>query len=439
MPPRARLVLWVALLAVLIGGGAHFVRRGTRGSSEYPVYAKGAERMVQGAEIYRPDDPKPFTYPPFFAVPFVPLPAAPDDPPRPWWPFICWYAVNAGALAWILRWLHRRLVLGPMVVRDQAGPATARQALAFWGVTGLLTARHVTAVFENQSHDLLVLLGVAFGVEAACRARETAAGAWVGVAAACKATPLLFAPVLLLQLRVRALIAMGIAGVAATLLPDLVFPRADERLWVVAWADTFLGAVRPGATAAAEGAWAEGSELNQSLSGTLHRLTTPTADDPGRFTRTVALLDVAPPVRRVIILAGTGAVLGLVAFAGWVGRRRRFDPVRRLGEAGAVVCGMVLLSPMSSKSHFCVLLLPIGYCVRAWLRAGRRPLALTALLLVVLVMGTCTAKGLVGKQLGGVLLARGTVTWTAFAALCATCLALARHRENEDDAPDAAG
>ena len=38
---------------------------------EVHVYDMAARRMVEGEEISRPDDFKPFTYPPFFAVPFV--------------------------------------------------------------------------------------------------------------------------------------------------------------------------------------------------------------------------------------------------------------------------------------------------------------------------------------------------------------------------------
>ena len=75
---------------------------------------------------------------------------------------------------------------------------------------------------------------------------------------------------------------------------------------------------------------------------------------------------------------------------------------------------------MSSKSHFCVLLLPLAFCVRHFLDRGRDPI-LGALLLASLCLGTLTVKGIGwGREIGNVFLAYGSVTWTAFAVLLAT-------------------
>ncbi len=92
---------------------------------------------------------------------------------------------------------------------------------------------------------------------------------------------------------------------------------------------------------------------------------------------------------------------------------------RRLGEVAMIACGMVLLSPMSSKSHFCVLLLPVSFCAAAFLYRGRK-LALGILLVAVFAVGTLSSKGLVGREIGQVLLACGSVTWTAMLCLVAT-------------------
>jgi hypothetical protein len=86
---------------------------------------------------------------------------------------------------------------------------------------------------------------------------------------------------------------------------------------------------------------------------------------------------------------------------------------------------MVLLSPMSSKSHFCVLLVPVAFCV-AELLYRRRSVVVALLLGFVFVTGTLTTRELVGRDLGRELLARGSVTWSAFALLVATCVLLLR-------------
>ncbi len=402
------------MAAAVVVLGVVFVRKGTTKTSELPVYTLGAERMLAGEEVYRVSDEKPFTYPPFFALPFAPLGHVPLHPPRPWSKILAWFVVNAALLGWILGVVHRALAV-PLAAAGGLRPVW------FWTLTLTLAARHVSATLENQSHDLLVFGLVVAAAVAAARGAHTRAGAWVGLAAACKATPLLFAVGWVLQRRGRALLGMVAMGVVATLLPDLIAPRGDGQWWVEAWARTFLGGVSAAGTAAAEGAWTAGSELNQSLSGTLHRLVSPVEPNPARFVRDVALFEASPGQRAAVILIGRLLVLGAVIAAVW----RRVDGApARLGQAGAVVCGMVLLSPMSSKSHFCVLLLPLAYAVAVWGGAGRRDRWLACLLVFVFIAGTCTVKGLVGRALGGQLLALGAVTWTAVATLAATLRAL---------------
>ena len=49
-----------------------------RRPGDIEVYLKAAGRLVHQEQFYRPDDPPPFTYPPFFALPFIPLLCLPD-------------------------------------------------------------------------------------------------------------------------------------------------------------------------------------------------------------------------------------------------------------------------------------------------------------------------------------------------------------------------
>ena len=289
---RRRLLLVVLLvLAALIAGGFAAYAKGT---SELPVYVTGAERMLAGEPISRADDAKPFTYPPFFALPVVPL---------------------------------------------------------------------------------LTLAGVA---------------------------------------------------AALTLLPDLLCPADDGRLWCIAWFETFLTGLKPGGTAEAAGAWNAGSYLNQSLTGTLHRLLTP-LEEGAPFVKNVVLFDAGPALRKVLILGAQVAVVGLLAVAAWP-RRSADERERRwlrFGAAAAIACGMVLLSPMSSKSHFAVLVLPIGYCV-ARLRFGGGDAVTWVLLALAFLLGPLTMKGLIGKDLGNLVLAGGAVTWHTLVVLA--CTAHVRHR-----------
>ena len=402
-----RIGLGLLLLAAIAVGFVAALRKGT---SELPVYTIGAQRMVDGAEVFRPDDEKVFTYPPFFALPFVPFVWLPESAHRG-----VWYFVNVGVLALIVLALRRAALTWR--------PAAAREVW-LWIPVVAIAGRHVAAVFQNQSHDLLVFACIVVAARAMQRGRDSLAGAACGIGTACKATPLLFLPMFVAQFRLRAALGLLLLAAGATLLPDLLFPRADGGSWVVAWYDTFFGSVQIGSPAHGSGAWTASAFLNQNLAGTIHRLSVPVPpEEVSEFARDVALWAPSAGLRRAVTLAGQLAVVAVIAFAAWPSRARKLSGAelgwRRVGECAAMVCGMVLLSPMSSKSHFGVLLLPAVFCVTEMLWRRFR-WSTTLWLCLALALGTLTTKGILGRDLGNDVLAMGSVTWSAVAMLMAT-------------------
>jgi hypothetical protein len=89
-----------------------------------------------------------------------------------------------------------------------------------------------------------------------------------------------------------------------------------------------------------------------------------------------------------------------------------------LGEVAAIACGMVLLSPQSSKAHFCIWLFPAAYVVDRLLRHRRDKWAIV-LLVSAAIMGLCS-KELLGARLGNWVLGYGNVTWSTLLLLLAT-------------------
>ena len=421
------------LLAVMVLGSWWSHKKARDGDRELPVYVTGGERLAAGDEIYRRGaDAKPFTYPPFAAVPFVPFAALPDG-----WQIPAWFCLNLTVLLLVLRWLHgwaRREV-----------PATGPPRLVwFWVLTAVLGVHHVLSVFTNQSHDMLILGAVVLTAAAWCRNRSTA-GLWAGLGAATKATPLLFLGLFGLRLRIGAVALLLLATVGLTFLPDWWFPRDDGRLWVAAWYDVNLAGLKVSGTASADGAWNAHSWLNQSLSGTLTRLLT-APKIPGDFVdEHAALVHLSDGACRIVTLVLQLAVLALLAL-GVRGAaravRRSTDPAVAqrtlgLGEVAAFACGMVLLSPQSSKSHFCVWLLPAAFLADRLLR-GRRDVWLFVLLGLALLLGPLSGRDLIGKALATKLNAWGNVTWCTLALLVATVRVLwtAAPRGAVQSAPD---
>ncbi|MFN9333423.1 MAG: hypothetical protein ACK6D1_12590, partial [Planctomycetota bacterium] len=173
--------------------------------------------------------------------------------------------------------------------------------------------------------------------------------------------------------------------------------------------------------------------LIQGLGGTLTRCCQPldaaakfTVGEPGP-----ALVAVLPaPAFRVVLHGAQLAVLVLLALVA----RRAAAVVRAeaepaaaqravaLGEVGAYACGMLLLSPMSSKAHVCVWIFPVAFLAERALR-GRRDRAAMALFVAGAVVGLL-AKDVLGKSLGNLVLAYGNATWGTLLFLLATLRAL---------------
>jgi len=307
--------------------------------------------------------------------------------------------------------------------------------VAFWLCTAVVGGRHVTSVFTNQSHDLLIAGGVALTAAAWCRGRALA-GAWAGLAAAFKATPLLFVGLFGLRWRFAALAWLLAAAAVASVLPDLLFPRADGASWLVAWYEINLRGLQVGGAASAEGAWNSHSILNQSLGGTLVRMFQPVQHANSKFVLgqegDVLCVALSPTLFRVVQLALQIGVLLLIAWAVRLAARvvRQAQDAAAaqgavaLGEVAAVACGMVLLSPQSSKSHFCVWLFPVAFLADRLLR-GRRDVVGWLLFGSACVVGLL-AKEVLGTQLGNRLLALGNVTWATVLFLVATAWCLRR-------------
>jgi hypothetical protein len=352
----------------------------------------------------------PYTYPPFFALPFLPLLLLPPVARS-----VLWFLVTAATLTGIVVLVRKSVAV---VLPQKAGLRVA----AFWSLLALLVARYVLSVLEQQSHDLLVVLLLALTGYTACCNRDLRAGFWAGLAAACKATPLLLGPVFLWQRKYRAAAVFLLVAVAATLLPDVLLPSKDGCPWCVSWYRNCVADIQPGDTAHSGGCWSKWNEMNQSLAGTVYRLSV--APLPGELNIDGRIWSPSENVLRGTTLALQLGILILVGLATWPARKAARLPAPQqgflqYGQVGAVVCAMLLLSPMSSKAHFAALILPISFILADLLTRRRDPLVVV-MLAVMLAAGSLTAKGIWSENLGSQFLVRGNVCWTALACLIAT-------------------
>lgn len=418
-----RIALSILLFAGVIIGT---IQANKKKGSELKVYMTGAARMMKGESLYRISDTHTFSYPPFFALAFVPLAALPEVFHR-----TVWFLINAGLLVWIFVLLNR--LLQPAFGKSETrGPPR----WVFWLVVIAIAGRHLSAVFQNQSHDLIIFLVSLLAIVAVANGQVKEAGVMAGIGAACKATPALFLVLFVWQRKFKAVLLFFVVSIALTFLPDLLLPQAEGGTWLVSWINTLVKDIRIGEPADSSGVWGAWNVLNQNLAGTLYRLFTAIETD-GPISWDVSLWHMGRPGLKALTLASQLAIVALILLACRLRYATNLSEdertFRRLGEGAMILCGMVLLSPMSSKAHFCVLLVPAAYCAAQALYR-KRDRVLIALLVAMFAAGTLSTKGILGENLGRRVLAYGTITACALCALAATSWVLLKTSNSVPDA-----
>jgi hypothetical protein len=389
-----------------------FMRKGEEGEWRR-CFLRAAYRLEARQIIHRPNEPNTYAYPPAMAMLAVPLAQLPFR-----WSLGGWYLANVAATvaAVTCAW---GLTGGPPLNR-----LVRPWSRVYW-LGLLLASRFLVAPLENQQFDVVITAFLYAGCLALWRGRDTLAGLSLGTAAAMKCTPLLFAPYLLLRGKWRSAVLMLFMVVAFNRLPDFLWPRADGGSYLGDWVGTFLIKVAK----TAPGVWDSDLILNQSLSGLVNRLVQSGLPlSTGQLPSALASLP-ATTIAAIRLLT-YGLSSALIAATTWTfGAPGKKDSVRSFTDAtvawsdlatgietSALACLMLLLSPMSSKAHYVVLILPCMLLARAavdgrcdWKRW----------LLPLVVLGPLTAKGFTGKATGDLLLAWGFPTWFVLVLLTA--------------------
>jgi len=365
---RAELVrrhgLWLVFVVAAIVYFHRFAQHG-QGMALYPLGGDCVLRQ-QALKICAPM----FTYPPAFAFTMIPFALVSAFV----W-YLGWYLITLAATILSYRLaeaLARQLVPGPWLERD-----LIRLRL----ISLVLSLKFILSVYENQAYDLFVLPPILYGLLCLTRGRDLAGGASLAVAAALKATPLLFLPYLLLRRRFAAALGFTVIFLGASFLPDLFFTQAGGSSYFAAWLRNIAaGALDEGAANANTGFFAGTNILNHSIHGAVARLVDGTflqADFP-LVLRAVQLLFVA--------------VVGLLLLRS----ARRPDTIP--AEGALVLIAMLMLSPMTSRSHYVSLLLPYTLLSAYWLRDRRTKGVGLALLALSFLLATATSNDLVGSR-----------------------------------------
>jgi hypothetical protein len=369
---------WLLLLA---GVAALYYPRFIHRPQGLTFYPLGAEAMLRGVplEVGLPT----FTYPPVFAfvmIPFVFLP--------PWLRDLLWYLVLVISTCLSFRLCEH--------LTQQSLPAPLQQKQLGWlRILALaLSLKLVLAVFENQSYDSVVFLCVLVGLYGLTAGNDFYASSGLALAAALKATPLLFFPYLLLRGRLKLFLLCVALYAGFSFLPDLFFtPRGAPLGYFMTWIHDLVGGLfvhDPAAFPVRQ--WDLVNPLNESLKSLVTHLTTGSSWS----VHAKAILGIA-------YLGYLSVMAGLLLRSGKMEKPLVVD-------GSVLLISMLMLAPMSSKSHFITLMLPYMVLAAYVIQEPRFRRLGGVVLAVSFMLNTLTAKALIGKRLSEVFLSSGCVT-----------------------------
>jgi Glycosyltransferase family 87 len=352
---------WIGLVIAAISYFPRFSKDPT-GVTSYP---QAAECLLNHQAL-----PVAFTYPPFFAfvmLPFVPLPIWARD--------VVWYGVTWGSL--IIAWwgsecLVRKLYPGHWTDWDLAALRTT---------AGVLSLKFILAVFENQAYDLLAFAFIILGLCGFAYGRPKLGGLGLAFAAAIKATPLIFLPWLILRRRYLAALVFVVAVTVFSFLPDLFFaPNSAAHGYLLTWLRNIAGPSLSNAESPNNWPfWAGTYHLNHSLRGAVGRL----------------INDQGDPASFKIVLYSVWAVFA----AGLAALLLKSKPTEEYTgiDGSLLLIAMLMLSPMTSRSHYVILLLPFMMLAAVAVK-DRAERFVTAVLILSFVLTTASSNDLVGQR-----------------------------------------
>jgi glycosyl transferase family 87 len=395
---RRSIVAWTVLWLVIV---LYYFRFAEYDWGMMPTYSPAGDCLMRGERLVTCAIG--FPYPPLFALVMAPLTFLPM-----WARNVIWYGVLVSATYGCFR-ICEMLAVGAFRV--------AREEL-FWLrlFAVVLSLKFVLSVFENQAYDTLVFFFILVGLYGLSQNGTFAAAAGLAAATALKATPalmLLYA----LFLRKWKVFALGVGvWVALSLLPDVFFTPNEPgpgflRTWIV---DVAMGGLLGTSSEAYYPLLKDVNYLNQSLKGFVFGIV------HGRLGA-----DFAAHTRMILYVVYL--VYGLAALAVLLLSAKVESAL--LWGASVILISMVLLSPVSSKSHFVVLLLPHMAIVAYLIRHREAWRAVVPLLCASFALNTLTSRLFMGRELSNQMLSSGCITLGTLLLLAVVAVIVLRDRK----------
>lgn len=383
---------WIILTLVAV---AYYPWFG-RGSDTAPFYADAGRCILRGEPLLVCLPP--FPYQPALAVFFVPLSFLPVVLER-----MSWYAICVGSLVITVRFAE--------AIAERLYPGATRGANLFWlrAIVLVTCAKHIIDVLTYAMHDSLALALMTFAIWALFVGREAVGGAWLAVAAAIRASPLIFLPYLVLKRRFLACLAFVATFLAVSFLPDMIGALHGTHTGYLAdWVRQIVSpAMVPGTSTKLVfwDIWNGQNLFNQSLRGLVNRFA------PG------PVFGLSPAA----ILIAVDGLFALVLAVLLITSPRRKEYVAI--DGAVLLIAMLVLSPMTSRYHYIFVLPPVIFVTAATIADPRMRKLGTLVLALSFLLRAGTSNDIAGKTITDFAYAYGfmpigaIVLYIAFAAM----------------------
>jgi hypothetical protein len=357
---------WIALFVASAAYYSRFIHDPDNGVLLYSQAAQCLidNRILQECSQY-------FTYPPALAFVFVPLVQMPMG-----LRLLIWYVVTIAASVGAFKCAE---VVGSRLFAERF---SATEMAWVRVIAIILSLKFVLAVLENQAYEALSFIFIMLGLVGLSERRELLGGAAIGVAAALKATPLVFFPYLLVKRRFAAAAAFLAAMLVVGYSPDLVFtPTGGAHGYFNTWLQQVAGASVYDPNLAKLQFWTGANAFNHSLRGAV----------------SLQIDDVKQAGLHKLVLYGLD--FAFMAFAAALIMLRKAERDMLAIDASILLIAMLMLSPMTSRSHYEVLVLPYVMLSMVVLRDRVTHKLGIAVLAVSFFFLTATSNDVVGKPL----------------------------------------
>jgi Glycosyltransferase family 87 len=367
----ARLQPWSDWIVLIVTAAALYPMFG-RSSDMGPLYSTAAGCILRGDALLTCLPPYP--YQPALAIFFIPLAFLPPVLQR-----LIWYVIFVGCLVIAVRLTE--------AIAERLYPGSTRGQKLFWLRTIMLVTcgKHFLDVITYASHDPLSLAIIMFATWALFNGREAAGGLWLAVAAAIRASPLIYLPYLVLKRRVLASLVFIFALLAVSLIPDLVGAlRGGYTGYLTDWLAQIVGpALVPGTSSKLVfwDIWNGSNLYNQSLRGLINRFATG------------PVFGLSPTMILIVVDGVFAAIVGVLLLMS--PRRKEYVAI----DTVVLLIAMLALSPMTSRYHYIFVLPGVILATAATMSDPRLRTLGTWVLVASFLLRAGTSNDLAGQRI----------------------------------------